>query len=436
MITKVNVHFNGEKIPVKSILDYGKLYSKESKEEAKEFLRIKYENSEVYLTSSKNPDIISFANGIHTPLGGTHVDSWSEEIFRPIVKRMSKKGKPTINIKDVKNLFFMVVISSVKNPTFDSQSKFCLESPKVPSKISSGQLSKIMKWSIKTELETLIKSKEMGSIKKIERKKNGYTHIATLDKANKEGGKTGHKCTLMLVEGMSAKTYAVQGIGKKGRDYYGIYPLRGKLLNTRNASAKSIKGNKEICDIIQALNLQRDVDYTIDKNYKKLRYGRILILTDGDVDGIHINSLIQNFFHSLYPSLLEREEPFITFMQTPIVKVMSGKKERFFFDENEYKKYVRKYKKKYPNKTLNFKYYKGLGTSSVQDVKKCFGKKMVEFEIDDEITKVMNKAFHGKFSDARKEWLSSYDPTKTILKWKGNEKETLRISHSDFKNGV
>ena len=142
-------------------------------------------------------------------------------------------------------------------------------------------------------------------------------------------GKYSKDCVLILCEGLSAKTYAVSGIqegidGKKGRDWFGIYPLRGKLLNVRNASIKSISGNKEITDVVQALGVRHGVDYTKEEHYNKLCYGKVMIMTDSDVDGIHISSLIMNFFHYLFPTLLKRAEPFITSMQTPIVKDISS----------------------------------------------------------------------------------------------------------------
>ena len=105
--------------------------------------------------------------------------------------------------------------------------------------------------------------------------------------------------------------------GKKGRDWFGIYPLRGKLMNVRNAKISSITKNKELNDIIQALGVQFGVNYTIESNFKTLNYGRVIILCDSDVDGIHIAGLIMNFFHKLFPTLLYRSEPFIYIHENP-----------------------------------------------------------------------------------------------------------------------
>ena len=110
---------------------------------------------------------------------------------------------------------------------------------------------------------------------------------------------------------LSAKTYAVVGIEvginhKKGRDWFGIYPLRGKLLNVRNANTKSVSSNKEITDVVNALGIQYGVDYEDDNMFNKLNYGRVMIMTDADNDGIHISSLIINVFHHLFINLEKR----------------------------------------------------------------------------------------------------------------------------------
>ena len=100
---------------------------------------------------------------------------------------------------------------------------------------------------------------------------------------------------------------------KKGRNYFGIYPLRGKCLNVRNASLSSITNNKEITDIIQTLNLRFNIDYTKEEEFHTLSYGKVCIITDADEDGHHICSLLLNFFHKLFPSLLQRDPPFFLY---------------------------------------------------------------------------------------------------------------------------
>jgi DNA topoisomerase-2 len=289
-------------------------------------------------------------------------------------------------------------------------------------------------------LNDLIRAKEMVVLKKTQRKKKGHVKIEGLDPANNEGGKLSHKCTLILVEGLSAKTYAVSGIDvgvydKKGRDWYGIYPLRGKLLNVRNSKPESIAKNAVITDIIKALGIEYDVDYSIEENYRKLRYGRIMILTDQDVDGIHISGLIQNAIHSLFPSLLLRNESFIVSMQTPIVRVfIKGQKDKLFYDERAYKEWLSTYTINNPHKKIEHKYYKGLGTSNEKAVKETFGQKIIEFVADTDVSLNMNKIFEKTQSDNRKQWLTEYNPECKGIDWKENTREVIKMNISDFLN--
>ena len=438
MITKTtNVYFNNKIIDIHNLEDYAKLYSDN---DTSEFLNIKTKDCEIFLTPSRDFESISFANGIITHRGGTHVNSWSETLFRPILDKLNKPKKPQLTILDVKKCFRLFVVASVNKPVFDSQEKEVLEGPEIVSSVKTSDINKICKWSVMERLQDMIYAKEFIVLKKTQRKKRGHTKIEGLDPANNEGGKNGHQCTLILVEGLSAKTFAVSGIevgayDKTGRDWYGIFPLRGKLLNCRNCKPSSISNNKVITSIIQALGLEYDVDYKDDENYRKLRYGRVMIITDSDCDGIHISSLIQNAFHSLFPSLLERKQSFIVSLQTPIVRVfLKGQKDKLFYDEISYKNWVEEYKKENPTKKIEHKYYKGLGTSNDKDVKETFGKKIIEFVMDVDTLKLMNKVFCKTQSDARKEWLSSYNPNSNIINWIPDKVEIKQMNISHYLN--
>lgn len=428
MLSKVKVYFNDELIPVNNLQTYSKLYECSTDES----LFLKHGNSEVLVTPSKEFQVISFVNGIYTKLGGQHVDSWLEAIFRPLVDKFNKKGQPTLNIKDIKQFFRIFVVSYVVNPEFESQNKNRLENPKVPAVVKSSEIAKILKWSVIEEIEDIIKSKEILTLKKSEKKKKGYVKVDGLDPANKAGTKDSHLCSLILCEGLSAKTYAVAGIEKGingicGRDYYGVLALKGKLLNVRNSSMDSIAKNKVITDLIQSLNLQHGVDYMNDDNFKNLSYGKVILLTDADSDGLHISGLIMNFFHSLFPSLLKRKTPFLISMQTPIVRVFRKEGDLLFYDENKFKEFSRNQTSK-----IKCKYYKGLGTTKSEDVKDTFGEKMIEYMNDDETDVSINKVFHVKYSDQRKDWLEKYDPKTPFAL--DDEGKLVSINMSDFLN--
>ena len=300
-------------------------------------LLIKTHDTEVFLTPSHEFQSISFVNGVYTRLGGQHVDAWSEALFRPLVDKFNGKDKktkgknPKVNIADVRQFFRLYVVSTVVRPEFDGQDKNKLESPAIEANVKRTHINAILKWSVMDQIEDIIRAKEMFVLKKAE-KVTKKEKIEGYDPANKAGGKDSVHCTLFITEGLSAKTYVVSGIkegvyGRKGRDWNGALPVRGKLLNVRDKAATAIAGNKVICSLIQALGLKHGVDYAVDENYKKLNYGRLVVVADADVDGIHIEALILNFIHFLYPSLLERSTPFVVSMKTPIVRVKMSKRQ-------------------------------------------------------------------------------------------------------------
>ena len=231
MLTKIKVYLNDELIPVNNLETYSELYDTPTDEK----LLIKNKQSEILICPANINEFqhISFVNGVYTRLGGVHVDTWSEAIFRPLVEKFNKKDKPQINIKDIKQFFRIFVVSTIPNPEFSSQDKVKLEAPKINAEIKQADINKLLKWSVIEEINDIIKMKEMSVLKKSEKKKKGYTKIEGLDPANNAGGKLGYQCSLILCEGLSAKTYAVAGIqkgvyDKAGRDWYGCLPLRGK----------------------------------------------------------------------------------------------------------------------------------------------------------------------------------------------------------------
>lgn len=443
ILTKVKVYFNDNLIPVNNLTLYSKLFDCHTDET----ISFKGSNSECVLTPSKEFEMVTFVNGIFTKLGGTHLDAWSDAIFRPLLEKINKKGKPQLNIKDIKQYFRIFVIATVVNPHFESQSKYKLESPKIEASVKTADIAKIMKWSVVSDIQDIIRSKEMIVLKKSEKKKKGYVKIEGLDNANYAGTKNSHLCSLILCEGLSAKTYAVAGIekgvyGYTGRNYNGILALGGKLLNCRNSNPSIIAKNKVITDLVQALGLQHGVDYTIEDNYKNLQYGRVILLTDADCDGIHISGLIMNFLHALFPSVLKRKEPFLVSMQTPIVRVFNKGGDILFYDENRFKDYVKK-----QNKTVKSKYYKGLGTTKIEDVPDTFGEKMVEYVKDDKLDESINKVFHKDFADERKKWLENYNPNPEFSLDDGGKmiemkmsnfvnNEVIKFSHEDCKRSI
>lgn len=409
MVMKIPVYWNKERYVFKQFKDYVKLYIPEDTK----IVDGKMENIDYCITPSFcEASHVSFVNGMITKDGGIHVERFQQELYRHI---LTKLGKLNISSKDLKPHFNLFITATVTNPEFSSQSKTKLIGGKsnlqivFPKKV----LNNIFQWDFMNDLVELHKMKEMISLKKTE-KKRGFRRIDGFDPANMSGGKNAKDCVLILCEGLSAKTYSVQGISKgfgdkKGRNWFGIYPLRGKCLNVRNKTLKSISDNKEIIDIIHCLNLRFDADYSNDADFQTLAYGKVCIITDADEDGHHICSLLLNFFHKLFPSLMSRSPPFFSIMMTPIAKIKSRGNVQTFYNDIDYQKALTEIQQN--GTKFDVKYYKGLGTSSNAEIKESFGEKVVSFIHDETTDSHLNMIFHKQYSENRKEWLLQGRPT-------------------------
>jgi len=438
LISKISVSYNNEVIQIKNLNDYSRLFEHHNN---KEKLLINTGTCEVLLTTSDRFEHLSFVNGVNTKLGGLHVDSWCESLLRPVVDKLnktttvSKTNTHKINISDVRNFFRIFVIATVVRPEFDGQEKNKLECPAVDAVVKPSNITSIMKWSVISDIKDIIKSKELVSLKKTEQKRS-FCKIEGYDRANNSGGKYSSDCTLILCEGLSAKTYAVAGIqeglfNKSGRDWFGILPLTGKILNVRNASNSSIISNKVVTNIIQTLGIKYDTDYTNTSAFSTLNYGKLLIMTDADCDGIHIEGLIINLFHALFPSILNVDKNFIVSMKTPIARVKCKKiPDKLFYDERNFNTWL---KKRTPDdmKGMSIKYYKGLGTTKIEDVPDTFGLKMLRYVKDDSCNESIDKIFHKDFASVRKEWLSKYNPSDIVFSL-DNQGQFTDMNISDF----
>lgn len=260
-------------------------------------------------------------------------------------------------------------------------------------------------------------------------KKSRISGIVKLDDANNAGTRHAQNCTLILTEGDSAKALAVSGLSVVGRDNFGVFPLRGKLLNVREASHTQIMQNQEIQHIKQILGLQHGKVYT---DTSSLRYGHLMIMTDQDHDGSHIKGLIINFLDHFWPSLLKIPGFLLEFI-TPIVKVTKGKgrdkQEVTFFTLPEYEAWK---EVNDDGKNWTIKYYKGLGTSTSEDAKKYFSamnRHLKPFaEAHDEDRLLVDMAFNKKKADDRKEWLRQFRPGTYM------DHDVQEIPISDFIN--
>jgi DNA topoisomerase-2 len=404
----VVIYFDSDKIPVKDFETYVNLYIGSKSETPRVYEKIN-DRWEVAITLNPYDKFtqVSFVNGISTSDGGTHVDYILNQIIYKLKEQLEKKHKD-INIRPsyIKDNIFVFINSLIENPTFSSQTKenHVTKSSKFGSKceLSEDFIKKVDRLGITANVIDIAKAKETKSLSKTDgRKQFRLTGIPKLDDANKAGGSEGYRCKLILTEGDSAKASAVAGLSVVGRDYYGVFPLRGKLLNVRDASPAQLLKNEEINNLKKILGLQQNKEYT---NLKDLRYGGIMIFTDADNDGSHIKGLIINFIHAFWPSLMKFDS-FISCIVTPIVKVSRGKEIKPFYNQQEFLKW----KETVPNsKAWHIKYYKGLGTSTAAEAKEYFtnlAKQTINYSITSETDADITKAFKKGFEDARKDWI-------------------------------
>ncbi|KAK9351110.1 DNA topoisomerase [Lipomyces doorenjongii] len=360
---------------------------------------------------------VSFVNSIATTSGGTHVNYVCDQIVNKLAENIKKKNKSgNVKPQQIRNNIFLFVNCQIENPAFTSQTKEQLTTR--PAAFGSKCVlpeeffKKIQRTSIIDNIMDIATRNADKELKKTDgSKRNRITGLVKLDDANKAGTKEGHKCTLILTEGDSAKALAVSGLSVVGRDYYGVYPLRGKLLNVREASHDQIMKNAEIQAIKQIMGLQHKKHYTSTKD---LRYGHLMIFTDQDHDGSHIKGLLINFLESTFPGLLDIPGFLIEFI-TPIVKVTitKGKHKTIipFYTMPEYEFWK---ETEGGNCIWKHKYYKGLGTSSSAEGREYFqqlDRHLKEFHaIQSGDRDLIDLAFSKKKADERKEWLRLFKP--------------------------
>ena len=412
----VKVKFNDELIPVKSFKQYIDLFIGADTQRVYEELGERWEYA-VCLSKdsdclSKEFNQISWVNGIYTSDGGKHVEYILNQITRKLADYIETKKKVKVNPSYIKEQLSIFVRCDIENPVFNSQTKEYMNSPvaKFGSSCTVGDkvIEKLAKMGVMEAACALTELKDNKAAKKTDgAKTKNVRGIPKLTDANWAGTDKAKDCMLLLCEGDSAKSGIISGLSSDDRNTVGVYPLKGKPMNALGESAAKISANKEITEIKKILGLESKKEYkTMEDVHKNLRYGKILFMTDQDLDGSHIKGLCINLFQTEWPSLA-KIPGFIGFMNTPILKAKKGNFEMEFYNEGEYEEW----KAENDTKGWTIKYYKGLGTSTGKEFREYFAKKkIVGFEhsgikCDDAINMVFNK----DRADDRKEWLEDYD---------------------------
>lgn len=438
----VNVYLNNERLLVKTFDKFVDLFvgNKRETKRASETLhdsKRKYTWELEACLSTEGFKQISYVNGIATTEGGSHVDNVTKKIIDIMLPIIQQKHKGvTIERRYIREHLWIFLKTSIVNPKFSSQTKEKLVS-KVSEfgftvKISDKFVNDLIKCGFNEAIAQYAQFKDMRKLETTDRRnRSSIRNISKLEDATNAGTNKSSECTLILTEGDSAKTMAMSGLAVIGREKYGVFPLKGKPLNTREAPPAKLLKNEELLNIKKILGLQQNVVYGTGPGQtpvSHLRYGSVIIMTDQDVDGSHIRGLFINMIHSMWPSLLDIPGFIKTFV-TPIVKVSKGKQMTEFFNLSDFLKW--KEENDY-GKNWKVKYYKGLGTSNKKEAREYFSKfsdhEVTYIKDSQEDDEAIVLAFDKNKADARKEWLSNYNKDLVL------SAEEHEVSYKDFIN--
>lgn len=404
----------------------------------------------------------SYVNGVWTSRGGAHVTHITDQVVEAVHAQcmvVDKELAKGISQALIRGHVWVAVSAMIENPSFDSQAKESLVSPEESfgSKmiLTAKQIDEIL--SVTGIVEQVLEGAESKQLKELDKniakkvgpKKNQKLLINKLEDANLAGSDRASECTLILTEGDSAKALAVAGIVEVGRDTYGVFPLKGKFLNVRDATHSQLKGNAELKAIKDILGLKHEKTYATPQSGDGLRYGRVMLMTDQDHDGSHIKGLIFNMLHHFWPKLVQRNGFVVEFV-TPIVKAFPNKGRdgtkstgiKSFYSSKDFNAWCASLS---PDELKKWKinYYKGLGTNTSEEGRQYFAK-LNKHEIKlvwkgEEDGDALLLAFGKENADMRKKWLSdnpadttpSVDHSvQTLLYRDFVNKELIQYSHA------
>lgn len=307
--------------------------------------------------------VFAFANLIHTVEGGTHVIGFRTALTRAINEmarrqKLLKDKDPNLSGDDLKEGLTAIISIKLKEPQFEGQTKTRLGNSDVRGIVDSIVYDELMATLeekpdyLRPIVEKAIKARQARDAAKkareLVRRKSAFGGLDLPGKLADCSSKDPEECEIYIVEGDSAGGSAKQG---RNRTFQAILPLRGKILNVEKARLDKVLSNAEIRTIIQALGCGIGEDFDISK----LRYHRVIIMTDADVDGAHIRTLLLAFFYRFMPRIIEEGHLYIA--QPPLYRMQVGKKEYYCYSDKE----LRNLMERLSDKKATVQRYKGLG---------------------------------------------------------------------------
>lgn len=318
-------------------------------------------------------NVLGFCNNIYNAEGGTHLTGFKTmftNVINTYARGLNILKEKDVNFTgaDVRNGMTAVVSIKHPDPRFEGQTKTKLDNQdaaKVVSKVTGDEIVRFFDRNLETLKSIIGCAEKAAKIRKTEEK--AKTNLLTKQKfsfdsngklANCES-KDASKCEIFIVEGDSAGGSAKTA---RNRMYQAILPIRGKILNVEKASIDKVLANAEIKTMINAFGCGFSEGYGNDFDISKLRYDKIIIMADADVDGAHISTLLLTLFYRFMPELIYEGHVYIA--MPPLYKAMPSKgEEEYLYDDKALEKYRKKHKGPF-----TLQRYKGLGEMDAQQL--------------------------------------------------------------------
>ncbi len=315
-------------------------------------------------------NFFSFVNNVNTYDGGTHVTGFKTALTRVINKFAAEmpKGKKDIQIAadDIREGLTAVIAIKVSQPQFEGQTKRKLGNSEIASYVNSAFGAKLEEYfqenpaAIKVILDKVynaaVAREAAHRARTLARRKNILESGGLPGKLADCSSRDPKECEMFIVEGDSAGGSAKMG---RNREFQAILPLRGKILNVEKASLHRVLDTEEIQNLVNAIGTGIGTEFKIEK----LRYHKIIIMTDADVDGSHIQTLLLTFFFRYMRPLIDEGHIFLA--MPPLYKLKVGQKERYLFDETDKDKAMAEIEDK---KNVSINRFKGLGEMSPEQL--------------------------------------------------------------------
>ncbi len=317
----------------------------------------------VQYTTGYSETVLAFANNINTHEGGTHMTGFRNVLTRALNEHGRKVGAlkdndPNLTGEDVREGLTAVISVKIPEPQFEGQTKTKLGNPEVTGIVSTiftealGHFLEanpgVGKAIVSKAIDALRAREAARKARELTRRKNALESSTLPGKLADCSERDPQRCELYIVEGDSAGGSAKQG---RDRNFQAILPLRGKILNTERARLDKIYGNEEI----QNLSIAIGTGVADDLDVSKLRYHKVVIMTDADVDGAHIRTLLLTFFYRFAKPLIEGG--FIYIAQPPLYKVEKGKQTHYCYSDRE----LEALRQRIGSENLSISRFKGLG---------------------------------------------------------------------------